>query len=164
MARDAATAHRVGVKATEPHAVNPRVDSAKGRVVGLSIRQPWVELILSGRKSIEVRTWKTKHRGTLWLHAGQRIEATACSAHSVQSKGLVVASLVGCAELVDCIEFNRETWTSLQPAHLNLISFDKPYFGWVLRNVRRVEPIPFRGSLGLMTIPAETFRGRAFHD
>ena len=31
----------------------------------LSIRQPWAELILQGRKTIELRTWKTSYRGLL---------------------------------------------------------------------------------------------------
>ena len=33
----------------------------------LSIRQPWAELILQGRKTIELRTWKTCYRGLLPL-------------------------------------------------------------------------------------------------
>lgn len=30
--------------------------------IALSIRQPWVELILLGRKTIEVRSWAIRHR------------------------------------------------------------------------------------------------------
>ncbi|WP_084604451.1 ASCH domain-containing protein [Desulfonatronum thioautotrophicum] len=42
--------------------------------IALSIRQPWVELILPGHKTIEVRSWPTRHRGPLWLHAGMARE------------------------------------------------------------------------------------------
>jgi hypothetical protein len=48
---------------------------------------------------------------------------------------------------------------ALRPAHLNAIAFDRPYFGWVLRNPTRVRPIPYRGGLGLMKIPASIAAG-----
>src|SRR4051812_32132027 len=99
--------------------------------VGLSIRQPWAELILLGRKTIEVRTWATKHRGPLWLHAAQRVEERACKTNRVALPGLVRGALVGVAEVRECIEFDAESWKRLQPQHLNSVAFDKRYFGWV---------------------------------
>ena len=42
-----------------------------GTNLALSIRQPWAELILSGRKTLELRTWITDYRGPLWLHTGK---------------------------------------------------------------------------------------------
>jgi hypothetical protein len=124
-----------------------------GKTVALSIRQPWVELILAGRKTIEVRTWSTKHRGTLWLHAGKRVDVHACRVHHLSPDSLDVGALVGVAELVDCIAFDAATWEALRPTHLNLVEFDREYFGWVLRAARRVPATPHRGSLGLMTLP-----------
>lgn len=42
----------------------------------LSIRQPWATLICLGVKPIENRTWQTKHRGALAIHAsGQNLLA-----------------------------------------------------------------------------------------
>ena len=38
----------------------------------LSIRHPWVDLILAGSKTIEIRTWSTRYRGPVLLHAGNR--------------------------------------------------------------------------------------------
>lgn len=37
----------------------------------LSIRQPWAWLIVNGYKSIENRTWNTRIRGTILIHAGK---------------------------------------------------------------------------------------------
>src|SRR5687767_9624159 len=39
------------------------------RLMCLSVRQPWAELIVAGRKRVENRTWKTNHRGLLGIHA-----------------------------------------------------------------------------------------------
>ncbi|MBI4446675.1 MAG: ASCH domain-containing protein [Acidobacteria bacterium] len=35
----------------------------------ISVRQPWAELLISGRKSIEIRSWAHEYRGGTWLHA-----------------------------------------------------------------------------------------------
>lgn len=38
----------------------------------LSVRQPWANLIAMGIKSIETRSWPTKYRGPLAIHAGKK--------------------------------------------------------------------------------------------
>lgn len=38
----------------------------------LTIRQPWASLIAAGVKTIETRSWSTKYRGPLAIHAGKR--------------------------------------------------------------------------------------------
>src|SRR5437016_10859136 len=40
----------------------------------LSVRQPWAWLIVNGHKDIENRSWQTKFRGKLLIHAGQRFD------------------------------------------------------------------------------------------
>lgn len=35
----------------------------------LSILQPWASLVVSGHKRIETRSWNTKYRGELYIHA-----------------------------------------------------------------------------------------------
>lgn len=37
----------------------------------LTIRQPWASLIAAGVKTIETRSWSTKYRGPLAIHAGK---------------------------------------------------------------------------------------------
>jgi len=40
----------------------------------LSVRQPWAWLIVAGYKGIENRTWETRHRGPLLIHAGKTFD------------------------------------------------------------------------------------------
>ena len=40
----------------------------------LSIRQPWASLIVEGYKKYEFRSWKTKYRGKILIHASGMIE------------------------------------------------------------------------------------------
>ena len=36
----------------------------------ITVRQPWATLLATGKKRIETRSWKTKYRGELYIHAG----------------------------------------------------------------------------------------------
>jgi ASCH domain-containing protein len=41
----------------------------------ISIRQPWASLIVSGAKDVENRTWPTRYRGPVLVHASQRADS-----------------------------------------------------------------------------------------
>lgn len=43
----------------------------------LSVRQPWAWLILHAGKDIENRTWRTRYRGPLLIHASKAIDTVA---------------------------------------------------------------------------------------
>jgi hypothetical protein len=45
----------------------------------LTIRQPWASLIAHGVKTIETRSWSTKHRGPIAIHAGTVVPADGLS-------------------------------------------------------------------------------------
>lgn len=38
----------------------------------LTIRQPWASLIMNGYKRFEFRSWKTKYREDILIHAGKQ--------------------------------------------------------------------------------------------
>lgn len=40
----------------------------------ITIKQPWATLIAKDYKEYEFRTWKTKYRGDILIHAGKEIE------------------------------------------------------------------------------------------
>ncbi len=43
----------------------------------ITIKQPWATLIAEGYKEYEFRTWKTKYRGDILIHAGKGIDKKA---------------------------------------------------------------------------------------
>jgi len=43
----------------------------------LSIKPPWIELIVEGRKTIETRTWRTNYRGKILLCSSQTVDRIA---------------------------------------------------------------------------------------
>lgn len=101
----------------------------------LSIRQPWADLILYGHKDIENRTWSTKHRGRLLVHAGMTYDEDGAASLHARYPALVDAARVrtgrvlGAVEVVGCVARSDSPW------------FFGPV-GWPLRN-----PVPFQECL-----------------
>lgn len=118
----------------------------------VSIRQPWTELILRGRKTIEVRSWPTNFRGALWIHAGLRADPPAINTERLTSEGLPRGAILGSCDLYDCIPLDAKAWEALRCNHLVARSFQGPLFAWLLRGAARCAPIPLVGRLGIMRL------------
>ena len=67
----------------------------------LSLRQPYAELIVSGRKIIELRKWNTRFRGEFLVHASKTIDKEACKLHGIDISSLITGAIVGSAVLRD---------------------------------------------------------------
>lgn len=120
----------------------------------LTIRQPWAELILQGRKQIELREWTTGHRGLLVIHAGGYVEEEACCDYGFDPAIITRAAVVGVVEVVEMIVFTPDSWRDLRPLHLAAGDDPGRWQGWRLANPRRLpEPIPMSGARGLYDLP-----------
>jgi hypothetical protein len=76
-------------------------------LIALGIRQPWVELILSGVKTIEVRSLPTRVRGPIYLYASQKLADTpaareASARHGLNADALELGAIIGTVEIVEC--------------------------------------------------------------
>jgi len=130
----------------------------------LTICQPYAELIARGDKRVENREWPTRYRGLLYIHAGKSREWMNDGDDGMEyDYGLRVADMsfgavVAVARLVDCLEYDfimrgmhREKYPWLKDhEHTN-----GPWC-WILADVSRVKPVPWRGALGLWDCPAVT--------
>ena len=61
----------------------------------LSLKQPYAELLVSGKKTIEVRKWKTKFRGQFHVHASKNIDEEACKRLKIDQTKLVTGAIIG---------------------------------------------------------------------
>ena len=105
----------------------------KRQIKALSVRQPWASLIASGKKTIEVRTWRTDYEGPLLICATKRPPVPPC--------GCMVAlvDLDKCRPLVQADE--RAAQVKRDPKRRQV--------AWVLKNIRRVPDHPVIGTQGL---------------
>ena len=78
----------------------------------LTIKEPWATLIIDGYKKYEFRSWKTKYRGKILIHAGLTLEKDNLEKFKAYNLDISKGEIIGEAELVDCIlvdeKFNQK--------------------------------------------------------
>lgn len=137
----------------------------------ITLYQPWASLWLSTRKVHETRSWATKYRGPLAVHAGKREPRTFH--FSGRDKGqapwtlyelcciefghkwmsaLPLGGVLGVVELIDC-----RTTTERRPTdHEDFLcgNWEPRRFAWQ-RGAFRIlpQPIPYRGHQGFFDVP-----------
>lgn len=128
----------------------------------ITVWQPWAGALAAGIKENETRSWATKYRGPIAIHAAMREvfdglalipvpialkikEALRCE-WGEMPRGAIIAT----GELVDCIKITPEYVATLSPDELALGDYTPGRYAWKLANVKRLpEPIPTKGKQGL---------------
>ena len=119
----------------------------------LTIKQPWATLIMQGYKRFEFRSWQTKYRGDLLIHAGKGIDKEALKRlEKYLPEELTTRKILGKVTLVDCIKMSPEFKEKLLKENRDIYtksSFQENY-GWQMDNVQVFkEPIEAKGHLSL---------------
>jgi hypothetical protein len=120
----------------------------------LSLKQPWAALLVSGRKTIEVRRWPTARRGPILIHAArvsdERPEAWAHVDAELQPLARQCGGILGWAELFNCIPYRSlEPFVADCASHLNDPAWYAPpvLYGFAFRDPHLVT---FRAYPGWM--------------
>jgi len=120
----------------------------------LSIRQPWAYAILHLGKDVENRPWRTHRRGRILVQAAitvTREEREAAGKRGLDINDLPRGYIVGSVEIDDCVRNYKSEWAI------------KGQWHWVLKNpMVLVNPIPFKGALGFIKVPAKLLRNARF--
>jgi hypothetical protein len=111
----------------------------------ISVRQPWAWLIVNGYKDVENRSWQTRHRGPILIHAGAATSDldTATIDRIERRYGLElpdeyeVGGIVGVVDIVDCKRRTDSLW------HV------RGNIGWVMSRPRLLKFRECKGALGL---------------
>ena len=120
----------------------------------LSVRQPWAWAIVSGLKPVENRSWSTRYRGRLLIHAGTAIDPYGIQWFVKQRISLPSplprGAIVGSCDLVAIVDRRLGK------------GYGKWFFGpigWVVNNAHELaKPVAMKGALGLFRPPAAVLR------
>ncbi len=133
----------------------------------ISIRQPWASLIMKAGKDIENRSWATKYRGRVLVHAAKGMtrdehddalffavkairadpkNAGCTKTRTLRELGFAFEDLqrggiIGSVEIVDCVSRSDSPWFVGE-------------YGFVLRDPQPLPFMPFKGQLGFFDVPA----------
>ena len=119
----------------------------------ITIKQPWATLIAKGYKEYEFRTWKTKYRGDILIHAGKGIDKEAMT----RFKDLNLEYLKGCiiakAKITDCIyvddNFRKKVIPKNPRVYKGLNNTEWKGYGFKIEEVEEIKPIEIKGKLSL---------------
>ena len=120
----------------------------------LSISQPFANLIVSGKKTIELRKWNTNLRGEFLVHAPLKIRTHYCNRLKISKKNLVRGAIIGKVEIFDVKKYNSKSEISADyKKHLTSTDFFNNKYGFVLKNPKSFKiPIPYKGKLGFFDV------------
>ena len=110
----------------------------------LSLKQPFAELILQGKKKIELRKWNTKFRGEFLIHASKTVDEDAMKEFGFST--LPTGCIVGKAFLKGVKHYSSSS-EHKKDKRFHLASEKWGKYGFILENVQRVKEIPCKGSL-----------------
>ena len=101
---------------------------------GLSIKQPWTNMILSGEKTIETRTWQCKYRGKILICVSQKPKIAPYGV------AVATANITTCRKMVEsdekqaCCEIYDRAWA------------------WFLEDITPIVHFPVKGRLSLFRL------------
>lgn len=122
----------------------------------ITIKQPWATLIAEGYKEYEFRTWKTKYRGDILIHAGKSLDKDAIKRFKHFNLDYPTGQIIAKVTITDCVKVDdtlRNILATKDPivykGVINKESNDWDGYGFKLENVIKVDPIEVNGKLGL---------------
>ena len=74
----------------------------------LSVCQPFANLIIEGKKTIELRKWNTEFRGEFLVHSPRKIRTDDCKRLQIKSN-LITGAIIGKVKLVDVKKYENES-------------------------------------------------------
>lgn len=116
----------------------------------LSVKQPWASLIRDGVKTLEVRSWRTHHRGPLLIVASKQPDRRPIAQRYAPERP-VYGAAVCLVELIDVREGER------RDRNRALVDA-RGSFVWELRETVPVETVPIVGRMGLFDVPDRVVR------
>ncbi len=115
----------------------------------LSICQPFAELIVQGKKTIELRKWNTKFRGEFLVHAAKNILEEDCNRMKISPKTVTTGAIIGKVNLVDVKKYDSDKELKAdKKKHHSVSDNTKNKYGFILENPKKLRvPIEYMGKL-----------------
>lgn len=115
-------------------------------MLAISVKQPWAALLVAGIKTVEVRTWPTRARGPVLIHASKNPDPRPDGWALVATPELDALAarrggVIGVADLTSCVRYaTAEAFARATEAHRNNPNWYKPagLYGFAFQNPRPV--------------------------
>ena len=146
----------------------------EGMIPAISSQQPFPSAIAQGKKTIELKTWATRYRGMIAIHAGkqwyggvklpgrvteEKIQPIKNALKRMSMSGKIadypMGAIIAVARLVACRHLTSDEYKALQNEHRSDAAWEPNEYAWFFEDVRQLDtPIETRGYLGLFPVSA----------
>ncbi len=120
----------------------------------LTLRQPWATLVAEGIKKYEFRSWKTKYRGKVLIHAGTGIDKEDMKKYKNMNLEFPSRRIIAVVEIEDCLELDEDLNKKIISE--NNIAYGHKIrngYAWKLKNIKKINyDKEVNGQLGLWNI------------
>lgn len=104
----------------------------------LTVHPAFAGLIFAGEKTIEVRTWKTNHRGDILITSSNK-----------KLKDTMPGHALCIVNLYDIKKMEKRYCEQAAVTYTEIKNNINSLYAWFLKDVRIIKPIPVKGKLGL---------------
>ena len=121
----------------------------------ITIKQPFATLIAEGLKEYEFRTWRTKFRGDILIHAGKGIDKKAMKRYEHLNLEYPSGQIIAKATITDCVYVDDNLKEQLQKknplVYYGILQKDSNWdgYGFKLENIKKIEPIEINRKISL---------------
>ena len=121
----------------------------------ITVKQPFATLIAEGLKEYEFRTWRTKFRGDILIHAGKGIDKKAMERYKHLNLDYPSGKIIAKATITDCVYIDDKLKEELQVkdplVYYGILKKDSDWdgYGFKIENIEKIEPIEINGKLSL---------------
>jgi len=120
----------------------------------ITLKQPWASLVAAGIKKYEFRTWNTKYRGKLLIHAGSGVDKKELSKYKHLNLDYPKERIIAEVEIVDCLKLDEELNKKIIDE--NNIAYGNKYregYAWKFDNIKPINSNKVvKGKLGIWNI------------
>jgi len=121
----------------------------------ITLWQPWASLMAFGDKKIETRSWHTRYRGPLAIHAAKKIVPytnieilSAIESHGLNCRKLPTGAVLAICELVDCKKIGIHNRPDMPERAYG--DYAPGRYMWITKELTALsEPITARGYQGV---------------
>jgi len=115
----------------------------------LSLNQPYTELLVSGKKTIELRKWNANFRGKFLINASKNIDKERSESLGIDYNMLTRGAIIGTVVLYDVKQYNHKTEFEIDKNkyYADIKKFGSCKYGFMVKNSDRLSQIPYLGQL-----------------
>lgn len=123
----------------------------------LSLKEPFATLILTNKKQVETRSWKTNYRGEIYIHASiSKISKEVLNRQELMNlvnlNNLHYSEIICKCTLIDCIYMTKEYVENMKKNNYQEYicgEYKEGRYAWLLKDIEPIKTIKAKGSLGI---------------